>query len=242
MPIRNRLFCAAFMVPRNQKWPIVLILALLSGILLFVVFDRPPALPPVIILPPTPLAVKSGRLPERWIPTKWIWLFRACQFVLGPPRQVGFNIECIEASETVASIVAQNSLASPQAQSNGVAFWMLPDGTLRQPRSVATIMSRIRVSTSDQGEASVVSGDYRADLFARLEKETVDLSTRLIVSSAGQTNFVAAVRAQLPYGNALLVLDVRQAESATNRFEFLITADEYDAKGNKISPRPASGK
>jgi hypothetical protein len=42
------------------------------------------------------------------------------------------------------------------------------------------------------------------------------------------------VRAQIPYGKLLLVLDVRQPESATNRFEFLIAAYEVDAKGNII--------
>jgi hypothetical protein len=235
------------MVLRNQKWLIVLILVLLGGIFLFVIFDRPAALPAVVILPPTPLEVKSGRVPERWIPAKWIWLRRACRFVLGPPRQVGFNVQFIETSETMASIVAQNSLGPPQARSNGVAVWMIPDGTPRQPGGAATIMPRARAIAIDCGKARLTVGGpgadlYSADLFGALEKETVDLSTRVMVSSSGQTNFVAAVRAQLLYGKALFLLDVRPPESATNRFEFLITADEYDAKGNKISLRPASGK
>jgi hypothetical protein len=42
------------------------------------------------------------------------------------------------------------------------------------------------------------------------------------------------VRAQLPYGKRLFVLDVRQPELATNRFGFLVTAEEYDAKGKKV--------
>jgi hypothetical protein len=230
------------MALRNQKWLTALILVLLGGILLLVVFDKPPALPALMILPTTPLAVTSNRLPDRWIPAKWIWLQRVWLFVFGPPRQVQFNLQCISSSETVASIVSQNSLGLPQAESKGLAVWMIPDGTLRQRKGASTIMARPRVSTSDQGEARVIFGDYSADLFARLEKETVDLSTRLIVYSSGQTNFVAAMRAQLPYGQTLFVLDVRQPEVATNRFEFLITADEYDAKGNKISPRPPSGK
>jgi hypothetical protein len=86
----------------------------------------------------------------------------------------------------------------------------------------------------------VMAGDYRAELFSRLEKETVDLSTRLIVTSAGQTNFLAAVRAQLLYGNALFLLDMRQPESAGNRIGILITADEYDAKGNKVQRKPGA--
>jgi hypothetical protein len=230
------------MIPRNQKWPIILIAVLLGGAILFLVFDKPPTLPAVIILPASPLLVKSGRVPDRWIPANWTWLRRACRFVLGAPRQVGIDIQCIEASKDVASVVAQNSLGPPQGQSNGVAVWILPGGTLRQPGDSATIMPRARAITIDKGEARMTVGNFSADLFPKLEKGTVDLSTRFIVSSSGQTNFVAAVRAQLPYGKALFVLDVRQPESATNRYEFLITADEYDAKGNKISPHPASGK
>src|SRR5580658_5870044 len=122
-----------------KKWIVALVLVLLVGILLFVCLDRPSALPPVTILPSTPLAVKSGRWPDRWIPANWGWLHRACQFVFGHPRQVGINAQIIEDSETVASIVAQNSLGPPQAQSNGLAVWILPDSTLKPPRGAATI-------------------------------------------------------------------------------------------------------
>jgi hypothetical protein len=230
------------MVPRNQKWLIVLVLLLLGGTLIVVVFDRPPALPAVMILPPSPLTVKSGRAPDRWIPANWVWLRRTCLSIFGQPRQVGFDIECIEASETVAAIIAKNSLGQPQAESNGVAIWMLPEATLGQPSGPARIMPRARASTLDREKASLGVGDYSADLFAGLEKETVDLSTRLMVISSGQTNFTAAARAHLPYGKALLILDVRQPELATNRFEFLITADEIDARGNRISHAQASGK
>jgi hypothetical protein len=92
------------MVPRNQKWLILLILVLLGGILPFFIIDKPPALPAVMILPTAPLAVTSGRLPDRWMPAKWLWLQRACQFVFGPPKQVGFNVQFMETSETAAAI------------------------------------------------------------------------------------------------------------------------------------------
>jgi len=59
------------MVARNQKWLIGLILLLLVAALLVVILDRPPALPTVMILPPSPLAVKTGRVPDWWIPVKW---------------------------------------------------------------------------------------------------------------------------------------------------------------------------
>jgi hypothetical protein len=222
------------MVARAQKWLGVLILVLLGGIVVLVIIDSSPTLPAVMILPPGPLVVKSGRVPDRWVPPKWIWLRKACLFVLGQARQVGFELECIEAHATVAAILAQNSLGPPQAESNGVAVWMLADRKLRAPKDPATTITLARVSTSDQGQATVGFGDYQADLCARLERNTLDLSTRLIAASAKTTNFVAAARVQIPYGQTLFVLDVRQAELETNRFAFLITADEYDNKGNKI--------
>jgi hypothetical protein len=222
------------MVPRAQKWLGVLILVLLGGIVVFIIIDTSPALPAVMILPPGPLVVKSGRVPDRWIPSKWIWLRKACLFVFGRARQVEFNVECFESSETVAATLARNALGPPQAQSNGVALWLLPDWAFRPPKVRVKIMRRARMTTSDLGQGTVGVGDYSADLFGRFEKRTVDLSTRLIVASALETNFVAAARAQLPYGQALLVLDVRQPETVTKRLAFLIMADEIDAKGNKL--------
>jgi hypothetical protein len=226
-----------FMSKRNKKRFFALALVLLGATLLFLIFDKPPDLPAVMFLPPGPLAVKSGRVPDRWIPATWGWLHRTCQFFLGAPRQVGFKVQFMETSDTVASIVAQNSLGQPQAESNSVAVWIMPEKSI--PKGIATFVSAARVITADQIEAKVLVSDgvagHSADLFARLEKETVDLSTRLLVTdSAGQTNFVAAVRAQISYGQALLVLDVRHPESAANRLECVITADEYDAKGNIV--------
>jgi hypothetical protein len=223
---------------RNQKTLIVLALVILAVTLVVVVFDKPPAPPPVIILPPGPLAVKTGRVPDRWIPRNWTWLQRACQFVFGPLRQTGFNVQFLASSETVASIVKGNSLGQPQAQSDDLAFWILPHETLPPGEGAATIVAAPMVTTLEQHEAMVgISGsfvNYSARLIARLEKKSADLSAQLVVTSAGQTNFIAAARAQIPYGQALLVLDARQPELATNRMEIVITVDEYDAKGNKV--------
>ncbi len=223
------------MARRHQKWPVVLILVSLAGALIFIIIDGAPTVPAVLILPPGPLVVKSGRVPDRWIPSKWIWLRRACLFVLGHPREVEFNVERFESSETVAATIARNALGPPQAQSNGVAVWLLPDWAFRPPKGrLIKHMPRARMTTSDLGQGRVGFGDCSADLFGRLQKRTLDLSTRLIVASASETNFAAAARAQLPYGQALLVLDVRQPETVTNRFSFLVMADEIDAKGNKL--------
>ncbi len=222
-----------FMAARKQKWLVVLILVLLVGMLICVIFDRTPVLPVVVILPPTPLAVQSGRVPDRWIPWNWTWLRRSCLFVLGLPRQVSLEIECSAVSEKVSSITAENSLGPPLADSNGVAVWIVPADRSWVWGAPSSIMPRAHVVTSDQGQATVLVRDYKADLFGHLQKLTVDLSTRLIIGSATQTNFVAAARAQLPYGKRLLILDVRKPDSATYRIEIFVTADEIDATGNK---------
>jgi hypothetical protein len=222
----------------NQKWLIVLILVLLGGMLLFVFLARPPARPAVTILPPAPLVVKNGRVLDRWIPAKWTWLRRACRSILGDPRVVGYNIQFIEASETVASIVAKNSLGQPQAECNGLAVWILPGKALQRLNGKADFGGNSWVRTTDQREARQFvgnMGDMRsADLFVGLKKGTCDLSIRLIFCSGLRTNFDAAVRAQLPYDKALVLLDVRQPAAASNRMVCLIKADEPDAKGNRV--------
>ncbi len=198
----------------------------------------------MIILPTTPLAVKSGRLPDRWIPSHWGWLYRACQFVLGAPRQVTFNVQCIGTSETVASVIAQNSLGPPQARSNGLAVWLVPESTLKPPKGFSS--SAWGVNTVDRMKAGnsfgVANGpvvSYSSEFFPQLEKDNVDFSGRLAVTWPGLTNFVAAVHAQLPYNKTLFCLEVGQPESPGIRTVFLITADEFDAKGNKLQKRSA---
>lgn len=222
----------------RPKRVIALVLALAGVVILFLIFDKPPALPPVMILPPGPLAVKSGRAPDRWIPRKWTWLHRACQFFLGPQRVVHINVQFMETSEKVATFMAENSFGQPQAESNGLAVWILPAGTLRPNNGAVTILGAVRILTVAQqmARASVVDkvATHSADLFPRLGNDTVDLSTRLIAILGWQTNFVASVRAQLPYGQNLFVLDVTQPDLATNRMEFVITADEIDPAGNII--------
>jgi hypothetical protein len=211
----------------NRKWLIALILVLLGGMLV-VCLDRSPALPPVMILAPTRLVVKSGRVPDRWIPTKWTLLQKACQRVLGPPRTVFLDIQFREVHGTLKSIIAQNFLGQPLNESNGVAVWMVP-GRLR-PRFIRDSP----IITANLTVAKRTSFWETAEVFPRLKEETIDLSTLLIDASVTQTNFVAAIRAQLPYGKELFVLDVRQPEMATNRAGIWIKGDEIDAKGNKV--------
>ena len=223
---------------------------LLGGMILFAVFEKAPVLPTVLVLPSAPLAVKSGRVPDRWIPANWAWLQRACRFLFGPPRRVGYTVSFIVNSEAVDSIVNPNSLGQPLAQSNDLAIWIVPDNLLQRTWSTAALvatsigqpiidnaewLSNFRHWSGDNGAG------YSATLYSRLEKETADLWVRLAVTSWGQTNCIAAVRAQLPYGKALFILGARQPESESNRFGFLITADESDAKRNK-RPRTADGK
>jgi len=226
----------------KRKRLVLLALAVSGGLFLFFILETPPVLPAVMILPPGPLVVKCGRVPDRWIPARWGWLHRACWFVLGYPSQVTCKLQFVESSGNVASIVARNSLGQPQAESNGVAIWFLPDGKLGPPQDARQILGAARINSEVQQMArgAVVkrAARYSAELFSRLEKETVDLSTRLVVTANGQTNFVASLRGQLPYGQALFVLDVRQPDLATNRMEFMITVDEIDPAGNIVQRKP----
>ncbi|HEV7926575.1 MAG TPA: hypothetical protein VGR14_14545 [Verrucomicrobiae bacterium] len=96
--------------------------------------------------------------------------------------------------------------------------------------------------TTERTQAQLWFLGYSAELFPRLEKETVDLSMNVFATSTAQTNSVATVCVQLPYGKALFFLDAQQSETDRHRMGFLITADEYDAKGNIISHGQASGK
>ena len=120
-------------LPRNWRWLIALTLVLLGGTLIFEFFGAPPAIQEVMFLSPSQLPLHGGRVPDRWIPLEWDWLRRTCRFVLGAPRRVGFEMQRTEESNTVASILAQNSLGKPEAEGNGLALWILPSRTLQHP-------------------------------------------------------------------------------------------------------------
>lgn len=92
----------------------------------------------------------------------------------------------------------------------------------------------MEIITGDRTAADVMSGDYIAQVFSKLNETTIDLSARFIALSASQTNFITAVRAQIPYGKALFVLDSRQPNAATNRIAFWVEPNEIDAKGNRV--------
>lgn len=222
----------------NQKRFIALALVILCGVVASVYFQKPPVLPAVILLPPGPLVVKSGRVPDRWIPNKWTWLHRACRFLRGPDRQLVFGIKNIESADSVATIMARNSLSQPQAETNGVAIWILPENSIKKSAGAETILCSARVSTVERMLSTVTamegSASYTTTLFGRLEKDTVDLTSLVVIASETETNLFPAVRTQIPFGSALFLLDVRHPELATNRTEIVITAEEIDAAGNKV--------
>jgi hypothetical protein len=224
---------------RNRKWLIASALVVSAGTLLFVHLYNPPALPEVMILPPTAFTMKDGRIPDRWIPAKWTWVQKACQRVLGTPRSFNYELSGCEHYETVGSFVALNSLGKPLAESNGVAVWVLP--TRKIHRVIVFRDTTVGTPTSDGGyskrfswNASIHARDrmnwrrqlgrnkeIRTDFFPLLHKETNDLWIRLMT----RTNFVIAARVQLPYDCGLLLLDARQPELATDRAEIEIIAE-----------------
>jgi hypothetical protein len=231
----------------NRKWLVALALLVLGGVRLFVFLDQPPALPAVIIWPPAPLGKNSGRVPDRWIPAEWVWLHKACEFLLGSPKKVGYHVQFINTSGTVASIISQNAIGQPKSESKELAAWILPDRIMHGVKGASTVLSAPRLIAIEGGQARIMTAvgnadGYSADLFSWLGREKVDLRTSFGVITAGKATFVAGARAQIPYGQALLLLDTRRPESATNRVEILITTDEIDAKGNALHSTARAAK
>jgi hypothetical protein len=222
----------------NRKWLISLVLVLLGVIVLVVILRRPPALPPIIFLPPTSLPMKSGRIPDRWIPAKWTWLQRACLFVLGPPKQVRFDIRFLNIGGSLTSIVTRDFPGQPLSESNGVATCILPATTRQKLELDSEVLAAPRIVTAEDREAGagmgMASGSYVANVFAEFRKGTTDLSTRAFITLGTQTNFNAAVRAQLHDSEALFILDARQPNKVTNRVGIWIEASEIDATGNRV--------
>jgi len=222
----------------NRKWLISLVLVLLGVILLVGILGRPPALPPIIFLPPTSLPVKSGRIPDRWIPAKWTWLQQACLFVLGAPKQVRFDIRFFDTVGSLTSIVATNFPGPRLSESNGVASCILPTSVRQRLERDSDVLAGPAIVAAEHSAAGVgigsASGSFVANVFADFRKETTDLSTRVIIPSGTPTHFVAAVRAQLHDGEALFILDARQPNAVTNRVGVWIEATEIDAKGSKV--------
>jgi hypothetical protein len=56
---------------RNRKWLIALSFSLVVGMFLFVLLDELDTPPDIAILPLAPFTMKDGRVPDRWIPSKW---------------------------------------------------------------------------------------------------------------------------------------------------------------------------
>jgi hypothetical protein len=210
-------------------------LVLLGGIFLLVRFDRPPALPEVMILPPTAFTMQEGRIPDRWIPAKWTWLQQKCRLVFGPPKWDVFDIQCPEITNTAAFIIDRNSLGRPDAEGGGMALWILSYWKLirldlHAPRSMGTALyakDRMKATTQLGWR-----GDIRADFFLGRDTGTDDLSIRL----ATPTNSGITVRVQLHRDKALFFMDVRRPELATNR-----TAIEIWAREEPLVPMHPKG-
>jgi hypothetical protein len=214
------------------------VVVLVLGGLLVIRLANPSSLPPVIILPPTPLAVKSGRIPDRWIPANWTWLQKACLSVLGPPRQVRLDVVVSTVDGTLDSIIAHDALGQPLSTGGNAAVWIVP--ALQPVQRVETIQSSLGMITGNHMEGKVIVGNFTAELFPQLRNNATDLLTCLVFPSEGQSNVVAAMRVQIPYDKALFVIDSRQPELATNRTAIWIKADEVDAKGNIVQhPQPS---
>jgi hypothetical protein len=216
---------------------IALIAVLLIGILAAIFLESPPPPPPLVMLPSASWPVKTGRIPDRWIPPKWTWLQKLCSRIRGKSRQVTLDVELIEVSEPVKSVVDKNKLGQPQLESDGVAAWIVSAEKPMQFDGSATI-SKPRVTMADRMQAAMFVGSTtnssKVEVYVRLKRDSSDLWTRVTFSDGTQTNFLAAVRAQVPWNDALFVIDDREPAAATNRRAFWISPFEVDAAGNRL--------
>ncbi len=79
---------------------------------------------------------------------------------------------------------------------------------------------------------------YSVELIPNVHKQTVKLSASVIIMWEAQTNFVAGVHAQIPYGQTLLMLDGRQSAPTSHRMAFLLEVDENEYKPDGNTPEP----
>ncbi len=200
---------------------------------------RPHAPPAVEIEAPTPLTMRSGRFPERWIPSshRLIWLRWLSLKVLGPPPEVKLEMKMIEQTNTMAGLIAEGALGPPLARSHGVAVWLLA-GTDPPRTSISSTTVRSSITMEDRGEAAMnyVAGQTTVaeEIFPRRFGDGVEVWERFVCQSGGTTNFVARIRARLPYGHSAFVVDDRAPEAKTNRIGFLLYPDEADDNGHSL--------
>jgi hypothetical protein len=214
---------------RNQKWLIALSFVLLGGMLLFVLFEKPPALPKVMVLPPRPFTMPDGDIPFRWIPAEWTQVRRLCRYAFKEPQQIIFDINCPDVTNTPASIIARNSLGKPLAETNGWAVWIISPWTfnhfLYAPGSRSFHAMQTAHYTRNRMKSTLMlgwGGDIRADFFPRLKKDGDDL----LICLMAPTHFDIALRVQLHHDDTLFLMDVRQPELVTNRTEIEIRVRE----------------
>ncbi|HWD20983.1 MAG TPA: hypothetical protein VHB20_17080 [Verrucomicrobiae bacterium] len=218
---------------RFNKWIAVLaLLGLMVGIWLALP-PKTPATLPVCILPQGTTAQGPAPLLDHFLYSRWRWLAKVTRMIVGPRRQIVLGIQFLESSETMSAIAREYALGTPLAESNNVAVWMPAASAWPGPRGAFKLVSAPRITTADRLAAMVSAGTFAAGFYAHLLSDTVDLTARAQVT--GAESFAATVRARLSYNHILVLLDTLDPDHATNRTVMVVTADEIDAKGNKVA-------
>ena len=235
----------------RKRWLAILALALVCAGAIFLSIDMAPAPPPIVVLPSSYVIPKSpGPWPDRWIPRKAGWLWRIRYALFGRAKTVGLDNRYFRDTGSIESIAAKFSLGPPQTQSNGVSVWLLPESRFASLSTSTNHIGSMRVSTGDLMQSAGFVIEPHARSFAayslpRLKESGLDMIVDYVAGSTptngsaggmlAQTNYAAAVRAQIPWNTALFLLDARNPDSNAERFGVLLVTGEYDAKGNKIT-------
>jgi len=186
---------------------------------------------------PVTFLLKPYRMPAsrvfplaRWIPhtSSWSWLWRVKDSVFGRPKPVNLQISVIEVADSAQLIASHFSLAHPMAaQSNGLRVWLLPDPELDQLRrqlkndEANRFVNSARISTADEiaaslftGETIVVKGSTNSvglgvEVFPRVQRDSTDLTARILFSEAVTNLHLAGLEATSTAGISILTnLDV----------------------------------
>ncbi len=229
---------------RRKKWIAVWGLVAALGVIAFLRFAPEENLPPAIILPPNSCPAEVGRFPDCYIPQSWTFVHKFCTIVFGAPKRIDFNIRFLKTSNTLESIMAENHFGPPLAQSNGVALWIVPEDKVKWPSGWSSdalscagfdgVMYR-----EGFGWVNGPNEIFSAEAYPKLKETGVDVSLWIEDGHPGGQMFEAQFRAQLPYDKAIFWVKVGSSNSEGIQAAGLVTAEQYDSKGNKMPRKQA---
>ena len=240
--------------PNNRRRGIlVFLVAFVLCLMVAITTARRAPRQPIMVLPAS-YQIRQGvsLSPDRWIPPTWRWYWRVRYRLSRRPRDfrnIQFRPSVFQDVGTPAAVAAKYSLGPPQADSDGLWVWLLPESGLGQLEGSRNLVRGPRAQTANHrptftGIGSPAPTSFMVYALPAISGNAVDLTSRFVVGAGlpdaqvpqfPVTNFTAALRAQIPWGSAVVLLDATNPLSVTNRYGFLVVLGEVDDKGNKVA-------